>query len=197
MSKKRLGSKKRSLGDTIWKVIRNQPKVIRNAKKFGESLCQSDSQLPPKWLAFGNVVLPISSPVCTNTHIIYIYIHTYTHTFTYIYIHIYVLYFIIYATKSAASILLSICLPLMNCSLKKVLNWLLRNSVLRSIHIWRVFLVMSHCAFFLFFLPSVFNELFSERSSLWLWNFVFRGNKIWGVFLATSLSATSHRFHRN
>ena len=37
--------------------------VIHSAKKFGELLCQSDSQLPQKWFEIGDKIPPISGSV--------------------------------------------------------------------------------------------------------------------------------------
>ena len=90
-------------------------KSAESDSQFCDSLCQSDLQLPQKWLVFCDAILPISSPEYIHMYIytyiyiymylhIYICIYTYIHIYTYIYIHTYYVrysraHIVIYNTK--------------------------------------------------------------------------------------------------
>ena len=52
--------KKAFFCDTIWKMIR---KSAQSDSQYCDSLCQSDSQLVQKWLAFCDATPSVSSPV--------------------------------------------------------------------------------------------------------------------------------------
>ena len=59
------------------------------SKKFSESFCQCDLQIPQKWFAFDEAIPPFFSLAYIHTFI-HTYIHTYVHTCIRTYIHTYI-----------------------------------------------------------------------------------------------------------